>query len=324
MKNKVLKVFAPEKEAGGGAPAIEAPTSGATPDSGDESPDTTGFIDGDDEAIFAGFDGIDGEAETSSVSEPKDSAVGGGTGATPEGTKVEEPSAPPAAAAQPAPEQQTPAAPPAEAAPSAQPQVQPPVPPVQGEQTSEAVAASYQTWRQGKHKELAEKYFALSEEEVAEIETNPAAVVPQLMAKSHLAAVEASVMAVANLLPQVIRHVVQQDSVTREAEDAFFGQWPALKDDKYRQTLTMIGQTYRSMNPTASREDFIKDVGASAMAALKLGLVAPAAPAMPQAPAAPGITPHAPIGSGPATALPRPTAPSNPFAAMAEEDLADR
>lgn len=181
--------------------------------------------------------------------------------------------------------------------------------------TPEAIAARYQEHRQSRISELAQRTFQLDAQTVEQLQTEPEKVIPLLMAQSCMAAMEATLVAVSNYLPQAVNAITEQTSTVQKAEKDFFDAHPVLNDPKYRQALDTAGVFYRQLNPTATKERFIADVGAAVKA--QLGLQD--APVAPVAPAAPRAIPHSPIVAN----APRSGAvtPGNRFAALAEDDV---
>lgn len=211
--------------------------------------------------------------------------------AAPAASAAAAPSAPaaPAAPSAPAAPEPAPAAPTAPAA---------PVDPV----------ATWNAWRAEAEGQLAKGHFAMSKELVEEAQDDPAKfwseTFPHLVSKWYLDTVTASVNAVKQALPEYISGFVQQSTAEQRAEDEFFGSWKQLDKGKHLAQVTEIGRVWRAMNPKATKEDYIKQVGALAVMQLGLPLVPESAPA---APVAPQMRPHVPMAGGaPAGAPPAP------------------
>lgn len=193
----------------------------------------------------------------------------------------------------------------------------PQAPPGAAPKTPDQIAEEYQAHRQSKIEELAAKTFTLDQSTIEALQTEPEKVIPVLMAQATMAAMEATTVAFANMLPEAILRVTKQQRDYEQNETDFYAAWPALKDPKFEATLSQTGALYRQLNPRASKEEFIKAVGATVMASL--GLQAPPPPA-PAVPAAVRPAPHAPI----AVSAPRvgaPAAPSNKFAGLIDDEL---
>jgi len=219
----------------------------------------------------------------------------------------------PAPVAQPAAPSGTPSAP---QAPTVTPAVTTPPVAAQATETPEQIHARYQEHRQSRIAELAQRTFALDAQTVEQLQTEPEKVIPLLMAQSCMAAMEATLVAVSNYLPQAVNAIRDQHATVRAAEEDFYKAWPKLKNPQYEQALNSAGAFYRQLNPTASKEKFIQDVGLAVMAQMGLQADPPAPTAQP---AAPRATPHSPIvANAPRTG---PVTPTNRFAALAEDDM---
>ena len=160
---------------------------------------------------------------------------------------------------------------------------------------------------------LAEQVYALSEDQIAEFEEDPGKALPKLAANLHLQVMRAATQNVARLLPQMIQHITQSQTQTRDLSTQFFDANKQLVG--HEETVHRIGQVYRQLNPNATPETFIKEVGAQATVALGLQQTPAAAPApvVQQAP-------HVPVGAGATAAQTKPVE-TNEFAILAQEDV---
>ncbi|KKL16904.1 hypothetical protein LCGC14_2490900 [marine sediment metagenome] len=162
---------------------------------------------------------------------------------------------------------------------------------------------------------LATQHYALSEEQAAELNEDMAIAVPKMMARVYMDSVTNTLAHVLQNLPGLVDNVLSQRKVVEKDEESFFTSWPKLRE--HRESITNIAQVYRQLHPTASPEQFIRDVGAQTMVAMKLTVdevpaETPEAPTRPFVPAA---------SSPPASPGPPPT---NPFEQMAlEEEVLD-
>lgn len=179
---------------------------------------------------------------------------------------------------------------------------------------------AFQAWRTGAEKELAEGHFKMDPKHVEMMEAEPQKfaqeVLPQLAAKVYLDTVTAAVSAIQSYLPQYMEGILLQRTEAQKAEDEFFGAWKQLDKTQHLAKVMEIGQTFRAMNPKASKEDYIKTVGAMAVLQLGLPLVADGPPA-PAAAAAPAQRPFVPVGTSGPRAAPAPSPNGNIFASPA-------
>lgn len=134
--------------------------------------------------------------------------------------------------------------------------------------TQEEINQVYADWRRETETLLAEHHYKLTKEEIDEIEADPAKALPRHMARVYMDSVTAAISQITTHMPRLVRIVIEQDSASSKAENAFFEQWPELKE--HSDTVVKIGQAYRQLNPNASEEEFINEVGAAAMVSLRL------------------------------------------------------
>lgn len=171
--------------------------------------------------------------------------------------------------------------------------------------SNEEAAKLYGEWRDQTEGLLASHHYRLDEKQVAELNENPAAIIPKLMSKVYMDSISAAFQQITQYLPRMVGQVLEQRNSMNAAEQAFFSKWPALVDK--RDTVIRLGAAYRSSNPTASMDDFINEVGAQAMVALRL---MPAGQATPDKPAE--KKPFKPAAATPAPSS-APAKSTNPF-----------
>ena len=152
----------------------------------------------------------------------------------------------------------------------------------------------YNDWRRESEDLLANHHYTLSHEQAEELELEPHKAIPKLMAKVYLDAVSAAIGQITTHLPRMVRLVSEQEQANQATEQTFWEKWPDLKDAK--DTVVQIGQAYRANNPTASAQDFINNVGAMAMVALKKPI---AGSSQPQAPTPQPNAPFVPAAQTP-------------------------
>lgn len=154
-------------------------------------------------------------------------------------------------------QQAAPAAPPA-GAPAGE--VQPP--------SEMDIQETYKQWRGQSEDLLATHYYGLSPEVQAELELEPAKVIPRLMAKVYLDAMTASIGQMTMHFPRLVRLVNEQMERENSSENEFFKAWPKLKGKE--EDIRRFGAAWRKLNPAASAQDFVNEVGAGVMVALRL------------------------------------------------------
>jgi hypothetical protein len=101
-------------------------------------------------------------------------------------------------------------------------------------------------------------------------------------------------------LPNLVEGVLRAKEANEASENAFFEAYPQLDKNNREHTdlLLRLGHQYRAVNPQASQEAFINEVGAMAMVSLKIN----PQPTTPQPPAEPTTEPHVPPAQAPVTA----------------------
>ena len=231
---------------------------------------------------------------------------------------------PPAAAAPTVPPQQVtpqeaqpaPAAPqvtqqPAAAQPPAGDQQQPGAAP-EAKDPFEALDRTIQANRDATIQAVASQTYQLTPQELEAVATEPEKVLPQLMAKVHVNAVQGVLRHVSQQMPAMVSAIMQAKEQDRQREDSFFQAWPQLDRVKHRADIIRAAQVFRQLNPTASPEDFVRQVGAQVVIAHGLHQQ-PQAPAQNQQPAVrPQVQQVAPpfrpagVGMGGAPAAGRP------------------
>ena len=79
-----------------------------------------------------------------------------------------------------------------------------------------------------------------------------------------------SVAMLVSMLPRIMSNVSQAQTQETAREKAFFEEWPELVG--HRDQVVRLGAVYYQMNPQASLENFIRDVGAHVAVSMKVDL----------------------------------------------------
>lgn len=240
----------------------------------------------------------------------------GGDEALPETPPVEE-TPPPAPEA---PVEETPPVEAAEESPASGggpdvPVEQPKAAEVPPEKTSEELEAEATKWREDNLRQLNEQYTGLlTEEQMAEWETNPRGVLAQVLANAHMSVYESLRQGFQPLMADAANQQLAQYRAVQEYEKRFYDSWPKLRGvDEAK--LGQILQAYRASRPGTAPEEEIQDVGIMAHTIFKIAPDEPKAPtpAKPSTPKA--FKPAAPGGSSPP---PDSGESDNPFTEMVE------
>lgn len=182
-----------------------------------------------------------------------------------------------------------PATPPVQAAELTAPPATPPAP---TQPTAEEVTSAL------------ESQYAIAEEDVPALLTEPEKVLPKLAAQLHMQIVDQLRGEIQRNLPNLVQGSLESHRRETQAKSEFFGEWPGLQ--QYEQQVLAAGRMFRTINPTASADQAIGAIGM--MVAQALGLdpnsvrkqsAVPAA-STPPVPAAPPVG-FRPAGAGVST-----------------------
>ena len=144
-----------------------------------------------------------------------------------------------------------------------QPTTEPPIDPAK-------VQADYQKWRGDAETLLASQHYALTDEQAAEFDDSPGTAIPKLAARLHMEVMQQSVAMIAGLLPKIMANVNQAQTVEAQRETEFFKEWPELAG--HRDQVVRHGAVYYQMNPQATFQEFMRDVGAQVAVSQKVDL----------------------------------------------------
>jgi len=113
-----------------------------------------------------------------------------------------------------------------------------------------------------------------TEEETEQLGVDPAPVLKkklkELLARNFVDVFEAVQQTVASQAPTFIQSEIVRQQVAKQRDDQFFEHWPALKDSKYHEAIRNTTKAYFNVNPNATVEQAIADVGASVMVRYRL------------------------------------------------------
>lgn len=145
----------------------------------------------------------------------------------------------------------------------------PPKEVVEEKRPPEMTQEQYQEARQKAIEDLTKRY-ALTEEDEDNLLTEPGRVLPQLAARVYLDVFDHVTHMFQNLAPNLVRGVLQADTTEKQNEEAFYSEWDQLRP--HSDVVNRVAKAYKESNPGASREQFIREVGATACIALRLPL----------------------------------------------------
>lgn len=319
--------FAPD-DGGGSASASASPPSSSGGDAGGAVPSSSpaGGSDGGSSPPSSP------PAPDAAPSTPEPANPWEGLGSMDDLDHIEVPAAPPAAPVVPPPAAPVPppAATPPEVAPAApaatppspaqpEPQAQPPAPLSPSDPV--AIANAMEANRNDVIAHLATSKFALSPEDIQELETDVVSAVPKIMSRVFFETQVAMQKFLAQAVPGMVKQYQTVTKANDDAESKFFEAHKALGLDKsnaqHRATAIRLASLYRQANPTMSLDQLIAEVGPVVAAAVR----ANAPPAQPSTPAAAmqprGGTPFRPAVNGGGGAPPV-AEPENPWAGLGQ------
>lgn len=166
--------------------------------------------------------------------------------------------------------------------------------------------------------QLASSMAITNEDDIELLRTEPEKVIPKLMANLFYDMHATVMRQVSETLPNMLQDVQTRVASVREAEDAFYGQWPLLKD--HADTVLSIGKIYRQMNPNADKATAIREIGAMAMVQAKIPFDVTTGKAIETAtqPSAASQAFRPVVTSG---VTPAPSAPTDEWSGLVEEFL---
>lgn len=135
--------------------------------------------------------------------------------------------------------------------------------------TEEERKAQYAKDRAAAIARLTESY-TIPEDLAPVLISEPEKALPQLMAQMHARVMENVVQFMHQQLPYFVRNVSTMETANARAAQAFFNEWPELKDEKFHQTVARVLAGYRQVNPNAKMEEVIREGGVAALVALRL------------------------------------------------------
>lgn len=298
-------VSAPAPAGGSDAPAPDTSSPSASPPAPDASPPPPTQPEADPWASLGSLEDLDFIAQQPVPPTPAKPVV--------------PPVVPPAATPPATPSVATPPAPPVVPAP-AQPGVEgQPSPPPLSPSDPVGIANAIEANRDVVMAHLAQTKFALSEEDVKELETDVVQAVPKIMSRVFIEAQMSMQKFLAQALPGMMKQYGTVTKANDEAEQAFFNTHKELdiKNAQHRATAVRIASIYRQSNPTIPLEQLISEVGPMVKMALQINGTTPpaAASAVPGQPK--GGTPFRPAVNGGGGSSPAP-AEENPWAGLGQ------
>lgn len=156
------------------------------------------------------------------------------------------------------------------------------------------------------------KSYALDEQTREAYLDNAPEVLPKLLATQHVRVAREVLGTLQKILPGIVSNLVKQGGTRQTFTQKFYGRWPALKP--HHKTVENALRVHRALNPGATLEELVEQVGLATSVSLKLPIegVSPPAATAPAAPAP--FTPAAPTAGAP------PAPAKSPWEELIEEE----
>lgn len=159
--------------------------------------------------------------------------------------------------------------------PEGQPVQPPQATPVAEPVSAEKLREDFQARRQVVIATLAKDRYALSEDQIGQLNSGNYEVISTLLATAHMDAVEATLSRVVANMPALVNGALDNREIFAKSEESFFQAWPQLSPKEHSADIKRMGLAYRQLNPTATAEEFIRDVGAQVIIARKIPIPQP-------------------------------------------------
>lgn len=158
--------------------------------------------------------------------------------------------------------------------------------------------------------QIAEQLFAMSDEDVEALQSDPQKSLPMMASRVYVRAVSQALKHMEAAIPAAIERHMRVTESSRKSEEAFYKAWPDLDPAQHGPLVKRLGMTYRMTNPTSPMSQMIEELGPMVMMAAKVQpkpiVASPGAPA----PAVNGVrppqaSPFVPAIGGPAASSPQ-------------------
>ncbi|MBW2081547.1 MAG: hypothetical protein JRI39_00335 [Deltaproteobacteria bacterium] len=159
-------------------------------------------------------------------------------------------------------------------------------------------------------------HYSLSEEEAAQMMTEPEKVLPQLVGRVFVDVYEALLRTQQFVVPQMLQQHLQQRELAQQQTRSFFEKYPVLNKPEYYETIRKVADAVRQTDPNLSVDEAMSRVAGIAAYSLGVSLEPEKKPEEPAAPQQKPFTPAAPGGAG---APPPKAKPRNEYEQFFEE-----
>lgn len=134
----------------------------------------------------------------------------------------------------------------------------------------------YTQWLAKTEQDLADKVYQVSEAELNEYHEAPEKVLPRMMARVHTTVLQSTMMAVAQLFPQLMQNTQVQQTNEERLVSKFYDTWKDLKPHQatIQRDAILSAQTFKALNPTITEDELIQNVGAAMHAKYRIPVTA--------------------------------------------------
>lgn len=109
---------------------------------------------------------------------------------------------------------------------------------------------------------VAQHLFALTPEDLGALETDAAGLLSKLMARVYVKANQQMMRHLARSVPLMVTKHTEATRASESNRAGFYSAWPSLDQTKHGAMVNQVAQAYRAANPSVSKDDMIKAVGA--------------------------------------------------------------
>ncbi|MEE8342357.1 MAG: hypothetical protein V3R51_01020 [Gammaproteobacteria bacterium] len=167
----------------------------------------------------------------------------------------------------------------------------------------EQIQANYQESRTAHEATIAKEHYAWTEDQVRRLDEGDTTVIAEFGARVYTDAVTGAMAQMLSHLPEMIGNVLEARGQGEASEKQFYAANPHIDPDAHGETVKNMAASYRQMNPQATQEQAIQEIGAMVTVALRLPQdAAPVAPVPPTPPPVPAFQPAG--AGGNASAIP--------------------
>lgn len=119
---------------------------------------------------------------------------------------------------------------------------------------------------------FAKNTFQLTKEDMEGLESDIVGTVPKLFAKAFMQTQKSMMTHLQRMIPQMMGRQIDAVRQNAQKEAKFFQRWPQLKQSEHGDLVRRLAVTYRQMNPAATFDSMVEELGPIALMAARLPL----------------------------------------------------